>query len=294
MSASARPAGLFGGIAPLVGAMAFVCVGNSFAKNLFPVVGANGTTLLRLGVASLILVAVQRPWRWQVGRAEWAAIVPYGAALAGMNVCFYMALRTLPLGIAVAIEFLGPLGVAICYSKRRSDYLWIGCAAAGIAALVLSPSGPHSIDPVGLLFVLGAALFWALYILAGKRASEVLPEDRGVCLGMCVAALIAVPGGVVTAGWALLRPEVLASGAIIAVLASAIPFTLEMMALKRLPRHVFGVIVSLEPAIGALAALAILGERLMAVQWLAIAMLVAASIGISRHSSAPETFTPPA
>lgn len=284
--------GLLGGLAPLIGAMISVCVGNSFAKGLFPLTGAAGANALRLGLSALLLIAILRPWQWRIGRAGWAAVVPYGATIACMNLCFYLALRTLPLGIAIAIEFLGPLGVAIYYSVRKADYLWIACAAIGVGSLTLPGSSHAAIDPVGLAFVLAAALAWALYIVTGKRASEVLPESRVVCLGICVAALIAVPVGLVTAGSSLAAPAILGTGALVAVLASAIPFSLEMIALKRLPRHVFGVVVSLEPAIGALAALLILGEQLSWMQCLAIGALIAASAGISLNHTA-ESAVPP-
>lgn len=169
-----------------------------------------------MGLAALLLIVVQRPWRWQIGRVGWLVSVPYGATIAAMNLCFYLALRTLPLRIAIAIEFLGPLAVAIIHSVRQSNYLWIACAAGGVASLTLPESGHTAIDPVGLAFVHGAALAWALYIVAGKRASEVLPEGRIVCLGTCVAGLIAVSVGAASAGARLLQAEVLASVAVIA------------------------------------------------------------------------------
>lgn len=278
--------GLLGGLAPLIAAMASVCVGNSFAKGLFPLTGAAGANALRLGLSALLLAAILRPWRWQVNRAGWAVVAPYGVTIAAMNLCFYLALRTLPLGVAIAIEFLGPLGVAIYYSVRKADYLWIACAAIGVGSLTLPGSRHAAIDPVGLAFVLAAAIAWALYIVTGKRASEVLPESQVVCLGICVAALITVPIGFAASGARLVAPAILATGAVIAVLASAVPFSLEMIALKRLPRHVFGVVVSLEPAIGALAALAILGERLSLMQSLAIGALITASAGISFNHAA--------
>ncbi|WP_254514780.1 DMT family transporter [Novosphingobium sp. G106] len=136
MTVRAGRLGLLGGLAPLIAAMVSVCVGNSFAKGLFPLAGASGANALRLGLSALLLIAVFRPWRWRIGRAGWAVVVPYGATIACMNLCFYMALRTLPLGIAIAIEFLGPLGVAIYYSVRKADYLWIGCAALGVGSLL--------------------------------------------------------------------------------------------------------------------------------------------------------------
>lgn len=268
-----------GALAALLASMVSVCVGTSFAKGLFPVAGATGITALRIGLAALLLVAIQRPWRWQISRVGWHAAARYGLVLGAMNLSFYQAVAVLPLGVAIAIEFLGPLVVAIWFSARRSDLLWTVLAALGIAALVLPGAGGHPIAPMGVGFALLAALFWALYIVTGKQASGVLPEGQVVCLGLCFASLVAVPVGVAHAGTLLLSPGVLGAGAGVAVLCSAIPYSLEMLALKRLPNQVFGVVMSLEPAVGALAALAILGERLGALQWLGIAAVVAASCG---------------
>lgn len=273
-------------LAALLGAMVSVCTGTSYAKHLFPAVGATGVTALRIGLAALLLVALQRPWRWRISREGWIAAASYGVALGGMNLAFYQAVRLLPLGVAIAIEFLGPLGVAMYYSARPRDFLWIAIAAAGVATLVLPGTGAQPISPVGIGFALLAGLGWALYILLGKRASAVLAGQQAVCLGLCFAALIAVPIGLVQAGARLLAPPILGAGLLVAILSSAIPYSLEMIALRRLDRHVFGVGMSLEPAIGALAALAILGERLAPLQWLAILAVMVASGGSALSSSA--------
>lgn len=258
-----------------------LCVGTSFAKVLFPVAGAAGMTALRIGLSALLLIGVQRPWRWRLDRAQGQAVAVYGVVLACMNLSFYQALTTLPLGVATAIEFLGPLGVAIAYSRSRLDLIWAMLAATGIAALVLPGTGGQSIALSGVSFALIAAACWALYILAGKRATMVVPERQIVCLGLCVAALIAVPAGVAQAGSALLDRHVFVAGIGVAILCSALPYSLEMFSLKRLPRHVFGIVVSMEPAVGAIAAFAILGERLALLQWLGLAGVIAASIGSS-------------
>jgi inner membrane transporter RhtA len=276
-------------IAPLVLSMVSLCVGTSFAKALFPVAGSAGMTALRIGLSALLLAAVQRPWRWRLDAAQTRAVCAYGVVLACMNLSFYAALTSLPLGMAIAIEFLGPLGVAVAYSRSRLDFLWIMLAAGGIAALVLPGSavragaghaaGGGAIGWSGVGFALLAALFWALYILAGKHASVLVPERRIVCLGLCVASLIAVPVGVAQAGMALLDGTVLLTGGVVALLCSALPYSLEMFSLKRLPRHVFGIVLSVEPAIGAAAAFAILGEWLQPLQCVGVAAVVAASIG---------------
>jgi inner membrane transporter RhtA len=275
--------------------MVSLCVGTSWAKSLFPVAGSAGVTALRIGLSMLMLVAVQRPWRWQPTGAQLRAAGAYGVVLACMNLSFYAALRTLPLGIAIAIEFTGPLGVAVIHSRRRLDLAWVALAAGGIAVLVAPHAGGRALDPVGVAFALGAALFWGLYIVTGKRASALVPERWIVCLGLCFASAVAVPVGVAAAGASLRAPHVLAMGTLVALLCSALPYSLEMIALKRLPAHVFGVVLSLEPAVGALAAFAILGETLGGRQAAGIAAVVLASIGstLTRDAS-PLEQAPPA
>lgn len=264
--------------AALLLSMVSLCVGTSFAKALFPITGAAGMTALRIGLSMLLLVAVQRPWRWRLDRDQRRAVVAYGVVLAGMNLCFYAAVARLPLGIAIAIEFLGPLAVAALGSGRRLDLLWVALAAGGVLLLV-RPGGASGLDPVGVAFALAAALGWALYIVTGKHATRHVPERRIVCLGLIVASLVAVPAGVAEAGTRLLMPHVLGVGVLVALLCSAIPYSLELFALKRMPAATFGILVSLEPAIGALAALTVIGEVLAGRDWAGIAAVVAASIG---------------
>lgn len=284
-----------GPIVPLVASIASLCVGTSWAKTLFPVAGAAGMTALRIGLSALLLVAVQRPWRWRVTAAQGRAVAAYGIVLACMNLSFYAALRTLPLGVAIAIEFLGPLGVATLYSGRRLDLAWVALAAGGVGVLVAPHAGAARPDPAGLAFALGAALFWGLYIVTGKHATSIVPERWIVCLGLCCASVVAVPVGVLSAGASLLDARVLGIGAVVALLCSAVPYSLEMMALKRLPAHVFGVVLSLEPAIGALAAFAILGETLGGRQGIGIAAVVCASIGSTlARGKSPLEQAPPA
>ena len=195
-----------------------------------------------------------------------------------MNLMFYMSLRTLPFGLAVAIEFSGPLAVAIWSSRRAVDFVWVALAIAGLGMLLPLGLNGSTLDPIGVLYALAAAVFWALYIVFGKRAGH-LHAGHTVSLGLLVAALVVVPVGVAHAGAALLSPTVLLIGVAVAAVSSAIPISLEMMALKRLPKEAFGIMISMEPAVAAVLAMALLGEHLTALQWLAIGCVVAASMG---------------
>jgi inner membrane transporter RhtA len=264
-------------------AMISVQGGASYAKNLFPVVGAQGTTALRLGIASILLAAVLRPWRARIDRTSAGPLIGYGLSLGAMNMMFYLSLRTVPLGIAVALEFLGPLAVAMLSSRRAIDFAWIGLAVAGLA--VLLPIGPnmHGVDPGGALLALGAGVGWAFYIVFGQRAGAVHGAQT-TALGTIIAALVVVPVGIAHAGSGLLAPAVLLSGLIVAILSSALPYTLEMAAMTRLPANTFGTLMSLEPAVAALAGLVLLGETLTIVQWLAIAAVMLASAGTALTS----------
>lgn len=266
-------------VAALVTGMVSLQSGATFAKSLFPAVGASGTSALRVGFSALILVAVWRPWRRSLPAREAGWIALYGTALGLMNLLFYLALARLPLGPAVAIEFVGPLAVALIASRRRSDFLWIGVAVAGLA-LLLPISGQDGLDPIGILLDLGAALCWALYILFGQRAGRI-DGGQAVSLGMFTAAIVVAPFGLSEAGPALLNPGILAAGLGVAVMSSALPYSLEMFALRRLDRKSFGVLMSLEPAVAACAGLVLLGERISPIQWLAIGLVIAASVGIT-------------
>ncbi len=272
-------------VAALVAGMVSLQCGATFAKTLFPVAGPTGTAALRVCFSALILVAAWRPWRFSLSAEEARWIALYGAALGGMNVLFYLALARLPLGPAVAIEFAGPMSVALFASRRRSDFAWIGIAVLGLG-LLLPLGGAGSLDPVGILFALGAAVAWALYILFGQRAGRV-DGGRAVSLGMLTAALVAAPLGLAEAGATLFAPRILAAGLAMAVMTSALPYSLEMIALRRLDKKTFGVLMSLEPVIAALAAFALLGERLSPVQWLAVLCVMAASTGITLGARRP-------
>lgn len=261
-----------------------LCVGTSFAKRLFEVVGAQGTTTVRVGIAALILLAIWRPWRVPLGRDQARLILLYGVILGAMNLLFYLSLRTVPLGLAIAIEFTGPLTVAVASSRRWSDLLWVALAAGGL--LLLLPVAPGAaLDPVGVGFAFAAAVCWGLYIVVGKKVGRG-HYGQATSLGMATAALLVAPFGLAAGGLALFTPEVLAVGLVVAVMSSALPYSLEMYALSRLPRHTFGVLMSLEPAVGTLAGFLILHERLSPLQLLAIGAIVAASVGAAWSAQA--------
>lgn len=276
---SASPFQRFIPFLAVLGSVTALGVGTSWAKQaLFPVVGAQGTTAVRVGLSALLMLMLWRPWRWRLSRADAQAVVLYGAALGAMNLMFYLSLQTLPFGLAVAIEFAGPLAVAIWSSRRAVDFIWVALAIAGLALLLPLGLSGSTLNPLGVLYAVGAAVFWALYIVFGKRAGH-LHAGQSVSLGLLVAALVVVPVGVAHAGAALLSPSVLLVGVAVAAISSALAISLEMMALKRLPKEAFGIMISMEPAVAALLALALLGERLDTVQWLAIGCIVAASMG---------------
>lgn len=262
----------------LLGGMVSLAVGTSFAKQLFPVVGAEGTSALRVGLSALVLVAIWRPWRFGLSRADAKRVLLYGLVLGLMNLCFYMSLRTIPLGLAIAIEFAGPLTLALIHARKAIHFVWIACAVAGLGLLLPIRGGLGALDPVGVAFAAAAGLFWALYIVFGKRLSH-MHAGQSVALGMSTAAVVILPFGVASAGTALLAPSVLLIGLGVAVVSSALPYSLEMIALRHIPKRTFGVLLSGEPAIGAVAGLFLLHEQLSSLQWLAIGLIVVASVG---------------
>jgi inner membrane transporter RhtA len=264
----------------VLGSVVALGIGTSFAKQLFPQVGSLGTTALRVGFSALLLLLIWRPWRWATTRADWSSLVRYGIALGCMNLMFYQSLRTIPFGVAVAIEFSGPLAVAFFTSRRRIDYLWIAFAIAGLGLLLPLGHGMTTLNPEGVLFALGAAVCWAAYILFGKRVGH-LHAGHSVALGLTMAAITVVPFGIWHAGSALLQPDILLLGVFVAAVSSAVPISLEMVALKRLTPAAFGVMASMEPAVAALMGLLVLGEQLTALQWLAIGLVMCAAAGSS-------------
>ncbi|MGI4759467.1 MAG: EamA family transporter [Janthinobacterium lividum] len=251
--------------------------GAAIAKGLFPVVGAAGTASLRIGLSALMLLVAVRPRLGQLRAAQWRAVVPYGLALGAMNFLFYCALARVPLGLGVTLEFVGPLLVAMAGSRRWLDVLWAVLAGAGIA--LIAPWGGHGIDVVGMLFALAAGGCWAVYIVLGGRVAAVLPGNTAVAVGMLFATLAVLPFGVASGQLGGLTPPLLALGAALALLSSALPFTLEMQALKRLPTRTFSILMSLEPAAAALCGWLFLRERLSPSQWLAVLLVMAASAG---------------
>jgi len=271
----------------VLGSVIFLALGTSWAKHtLFPLVGAQGTTAVRVGFSALLLLVLWRPWRWPLSGRDARMVAYYGAALGAMNLCFYMALRTIPFGVAVAIEFSGPLLVALLGSRRPMDFIWVVFAIVGLLLLLPMINNVSTLDPTGVMFALAAAALWATYIISGKRV-EHMHAGHSVSLGLTVAAVVVVPIGAVQAGSALLSPTVLWVGLGVAALSSAIPISLEMVALKRLPKQAFGIMLSMEPAAAALLALLLLDEHLTATQWVAIALIMAASMGSALTAQRP-------
>lgn len=267
-------------------------IGASLAVLLFPTVGPLGMVMLRLVFSALLLLAVARPALRGHSRSDWTGVVAFGLVLALMNALFYLALERLPLGVTVTIEVLGPLVLSIVASRRASSWLWALVALAGVIAL--GGGGWDRLDPVGVLFALGAAASWAFYILASARVGRAFPKLDGLALAMTVGALIALPFGIADAGSALLRIEIVALGAAVAVLSSTIPYAFELVALRRLPAAVFAILMSLAPATAALAGFVLLGQHLAWLEIVGIALVIGASIGAVRSSAraARETAEP--
>jgi len=282
--------GSTGSILAILGSMVSIQVGAALAQHLFPIVGAPGTTALRVGLAALILLAIRRPSLKGLDGKDLRALALYGASLGLMNLSFYLALRTIPLGVAVAVEFIGPLVVAAASHRSRLDILWLILAAVGL--VLLTPLGGQALDPAGLLLALGAGVFWGLYILFGQAAGKIA-EGAAPALGMAVAALVVIPFGAASAGARLLDPALLPLGLTVAVLSSALPYSLEMFALTRLPRVTFGTLMSLEPAIGALSGFVLLGQHLSLRQGGAIAAIILASAGTAFSLIATKAKVPP-
>lgn len=268
----------------LIIAMVSFQLGATIAKQLIPAVGASGATALRLALAAVILLVVWRPWRVRPNRRELRVIIIYGLSMGWMNFFFYLSLRTLPLGISVALEFAGPLAVAMLASRRPIDFVWIVLAALGLVALLPLGHEPAPLAPLGVVYALAAGLCWALYIVFGQKAGAA-HAGRTVALGTLVGALVIVPIAVAQSGARLLSPALLPAALGVAVLSSALPYSLEMFSMTRLPTRTFGVLMSLDPALGALAGLCLLGERLTLIQWLAIGSIILASAGSAATST---------
>lgn len=262
----------------LVIAMLSIQSGASLAKSLFPLVGAPGVTAIRLALGTLILVLFFKPWRLRFAKAQRVPLLFYGLSLGGMNYLFYLSIQTVPLGIAVALEFTGPLAVALFASRRPVDFIWVVLAVLGIWFLLPLGQDVSHVDPFGAGMALGAGACWAIYILSGQRAgAEHGPAT--VAVGSLIAAIVFVPLGAAQAGDALLHWSVIPLGLGVAVLSTALPYSLEMIALTRLPTRTFGTLMSMEPALAAMAGAMFLGETLTPLQLMALAAIIAASMG---------------
>jgi inner membrane transporter RhtA len=267
----------------VVAAVSSVQFGAAFAKSIFDEIGPSGTVFLRMLFAALVLMAIWRPRLSGHARRDVVLIVLFGASLAGMNGTFYAALDRIPLGVAVTFEFVGPLSVAVFGSRSRLDLVWVVLAAAGI--VLLSDFGGADLDGLGVALALIAGAFWAAYILLAARVGQAFPGGGGLALAMLVALVPLAPIGIAEAGADLLIVWVLAAGFAVAMLSSAIPYTLELEALRRMPANVFGVLMSLEPALAATAGFIVLGEDLVAREIVAILLVVAASAGAATRAT---------
>jgi inner membrane transporter RhtA len=252
--------------------------GASLAKSLFPIVGAPGVTALRIALGTLILVVIFKPWRLRFQKEQRLPLLLYGLSLGAMNYLFYLSIQTVPLGIAVALEFTGPLAVALFSSRRPVDFVWVVLAVLGLWFLLPLGQDVSHVDLTGAALALGAGACWAVYILTGQRAGE----EHGpatVALGSLIAAIIFVPLGMAQATESIWQWSILPVGLAVAVLSTALPYSLEMIALTRLPTRIFGTLMSMEPALAAISGMVFLGESLTFIQTLALCSIIAASMG---------------
>ena len=259
-------------------AMLSIQSGASLAKSLFPIVGAQGVTALRIALGTLILIVIFKPWRLRFKKEQRLPLLLYGLSLGAMNYLFYLSIQTVPLGIAVALEFTGPLAVALFSSRRAVDFVWVVLAVLGLWFLLPLGQDVSQIDLTGALLALGAGACWAVYILTGQRAGE----EHGpatVALGSLIAAIVFVPLGMAKATESIWQWSILPVGLAVAVLSTALPYSLEMIALTRLPTRIFGTLMSMEPALAAMSGMVFLGETLTFTQTLALCSIIAASMG---------------
>lgn len=265
-------------VAVILIAMLSIQSGASLAKSLFPLVGAPGVTALRIVLGTAILVAIFKPWRLRFKKEQRLPLLFYGLSLGAMNYMFYLSIQTIPLGIAVALEFTGPLAVALFSSRRPVDFIWVVLAALGLWFLLPLGQNVTEIDLTGAALALGAGACWAVYILTGQRAGE----EHGpatVALGSVIAAIVFVPIGMAQATASIWQWSVMPIGLAVAVLSTALPYSLEMIALTRLPTRIFGTLMSMEPALAAISGMVFLGETLTLTQTLALCSIIAASMG---------------
>ncbi len=271
-------AGLGLPIAAVLCAMACFQVGAALSKGLFPAVGPQGAAALRISLAAAMLLVIQRPWRTWPQRAPAAALAVLGLASAGAMMMFYLGLSRLPQGVTIGLQFLGPLAIALAGSRKATDLVWAALAAAGVWGLVGPNSGGGRLDPVGIGFALGAAASWAAYILSGRIVGRAF-GNASAAWATSIAALVAAPIGIAHAGWALVSPAVLPLGLLVALVATALPFSLELYAMPRMPGRTFSVFMSLEPGFGALSGLILLHERLAWPQLAGLLAVISAAAG---------------
>ena len=264
--------------------------GAAIAKWLFPVLGAPATAGLRIALSAVMLLAVFRPPLARLTAAQWKVAAPFGMCLGLMNVVFYLSLARIPLGLAVTIEFVGPLGVAVFGSRRPLDLGWVVMAGAGIA--LIAPWSESGVDGLGVLYALLAGLCWATYIVLGARLARLVRGGAAVSAGMVVATLMIFPLALASGGLARVTPRLALAAAAVALLSSALPYALELSALRSMPTRTFSILMSLEPGVAALCGLAFLGERLGGAQWLAIALVIGASLGATVTSRQVEGAVP--
>jgi inner membrane transporter RhtA len=260
--------------------------GAAIAKGLFPAIGAAGTASLRIGISALLLWAVYRPNLKKITANQWKLVIPYGLSLGAMNLIFYLSIERIPIGLAVTLEFIGPLLVAVLGSKRIIDFFWVLLAAAGI--VLIAPWYNDGIDILGVLFALLAGALWAAYIVLGGKISKIMKGGDAVTIGMLFASLLIVPFGILSNGLSNLTPPLLGLGISLALLSSAIPFTLEMKALGQLPARTFSILMSLEPAAASICAFIFLQEILTFNEILAVVFVIIASAGSTITSKNPE------
>jgi inner membrane transporter RhtA len=270
----------------LTGAIS-VQFGAALAVTLFDKVGAVGSTFLRLAIAAALLLAVRRPKISGWTAAHYRLALAFGLSLGITNLLFYAALGRLPVAVAVTIEFLGPIGVAAAYSRRWIEGLWVLLAAAAIVLMTAPWSNTDNLDTLGVVFALCAAAGWATYILVVQRAAKVFSDRDVLTVALVIATVAAAVPGILDGGAALLDPSVLGVGLIVAVMSMVIPFTVDLEALRRMPARVFGVLMSMEPAVAVVAGLVVLNQRLNARELVAIGLVVVASIGVTRSAPAP-------
>ncbi|MFI0241546.1 EamA family transporter [Streptomyces sp. NPDC016845] len=274
--------GALGPVGLVLAGCVSVQFGGALAVSLMPRTGAVGVVTLRLVVAALVLIVVCRPKLRGHSRADWGTVVAFGVAMGGMNMIFYQAAARIPLGLAVTFEVLGPLALSVIASRRLINFLWAGLALCGVFLLGGAGESVGGLDMVGVACALAAGGMWAAYIIFSARTGRRFPQADGLALAMAVAAVLSLPLGISTAGTRLLDPVTIGLGAAVAVLSSVLPYTLELIALRRLPASTFAVMMSLEPAIAALAGFLVLSQALTWLQALAIALVIGASMGAVR------------